>query len=102
MGEPLAIPLFWAAIFSNNGGREKGNKGKLWGQTEVSCRFFLRARLRHAGLQARVGGAQRAFPAQGLELAGFRLRAGMTKERETLLKPSDAPALSTGGCAFPA
>ncbi len=40
MGEPLAIPLFWAAIFSNNGGREKGNKGKLWGQTEVSCRFF--------------------------------------------------------------
>lgn len=42
MGEPLAIPLFWAAIFSNNGGREKGNKGKLWGQTEVSCRFFKR------------------------------------------------------------
>jgi len=42
MGEPLAIPLFWAAIFSNNSGREKGNKGKLWAQTEVSCRFFTR------------------------------------------------------------
>ncbi|NSZ65720.1 hypothetical protein G6L16_015785 [Agrobacterium tumefaciens] len=40
MGEPLAVPLFWAAIFSNNGGCEKGNKGKLWGQTEVSCLFF--------------------------------------------------------------
>lgn len=40
MGEPIASPLFWAAIFSNNGGREKGNKGKLWGQKEVSCRFF--------------------------------------------------------------
>ncbi len=36
-GEPLAIPLLWAAIFSNNGGHEKGNKGMLWGQTEVSC-----------------------------------------------------------------
>ncbi len=42
MGEPLAVPLFWAAIFSNNGGREKGNKGKLWGQTEVSCLFLTR------------------------------------------------------------
>ena len=39
-GEPLAIPLLRAAIFSNNGGREKGNKGMLWGQTEVSCGFF--------------------------------------------------------------
>ncbi|MCR6726753.1 hypothetical protein [Agrobacterium fabrum] len=40
MGEPLAIPLLRAAIFSNNGGREKANKQMLWGQTEVSFRFL--------------------------------------------------------------
>ncbi|WP_323687906.1 hypothetical protein [Rhizobium sp. AN69] len=40
MGEPLAVPLFWAAIFSNNGGREKGNKGEAMGADGSFMPFF--------------------------------------------------------------